>query len=298
MGLPGSGKSTLVNELAPLLNAVVFNNDAVRKNINRDLGFSIADRIEQATRMGWLCDQVVKAGHCAIADFVCPTAQTRAAFRPDFTVFVNTIGSCRYENTNQLFEPPEHADIVISEFAPARSLAVRVRNALVGTEPKSLFIGRYQPFHSGHAALIESVLAEGKQVVIALRDTASSASNPYTLAERREMIRARFSNRVQIISIPDISEVCYGRAVGWGVREIRLPAEIEAISATSLRSSAVEHLHGKQKVVGSSPTAGSTLCTTSLNGGTPIATEAGVPCANPTSIITGIAEHGKTSGPM
>lgn len=263
MGLPGSGKSTLANELGPLLSAVVFNNDAVRRNINRDLGFSLADRIEQASRMGWLCDQVVNAGHYAIADFVCPTAQTRAAFGAHFTVFMNTLQASRYDDTNRLFEPPEHPDVVISSFEPARNLAVRVRNLLLGTKPKSLFIGRFQPFHDGHVALIESVLAEGKQVVIALRDTALDASNPYTVAERRRMIEARLRGRVQIISIPDISEVCYGRAVGWGVREIRLPSEIEAISATRLRSSAVEHLHGKQKVVGSSPTAGSTLCTTS-----------------------------------
>jgi len=54
MGLPGSGKSTLTRTLAPMLNAVVFNNDGVRANINRDLGFTMEDRIEQARRMGWL----------------------------------------------------------------------------------------------------------------------------------------------------------------------------------------------------------------------------------------------------
>ena len=73
MGLPGAGKSTLTRELALLINAVIFNADEVRANLNRDLGFSIEDRIEQARRMGWLCDQVVKAGGTAIADFVCPT---------------------------------------------------------------------------------------------------------------------------------------------------------------------------------------------------------------------------------
>ena len=60
MGLPGSGKTTLTRELAPLINAVIFNADEVRANLNRDLGFSIEDRIEQARRMGWLCDQVAK----------------------------------------------------------------------------------------------------------------------------------------------------------------------------------------------------------------------------------------------
>ena len=51
MGLPGAGKTTLADVLAPLLNAVVFNADAVRANLSRDLGFSHQDRIEHARRM-------------------------------------------------------------------------------------------------------------------------------------------------------------------------------------------------------------------------------------------------------
>ena len=70
MGLPGAGKTTLANTLAPLLNAVVFNADAVRANLSRDLGFSHAERVEQASRMGWMCDRVVEAGGTVIADFI------------------------------------------------------------------------------------------------------------------------------------------------------------------------------------------------------------------------------------
>jgi adenylylsulfate kinase len=72
MGLPGAGKTTLAKVLAPRLNAVHFNADDVRREINKDLGFAPADRIEQARRMGWLCDQVVKTGCFAVADFICP----------------------------------------------------------------------------------------------------------------------------------------------------------------------------------------------------------------------------------
>jgi DNA-binding NarL/FixJ family response regulator len=80
MGLPGAGKTTLARLLAPRLNAVHYNADDVRLNINRDLGFSEPDRVEHARRMGWLCDQVVKAGCYAIADFICPTPTAREAF--------------------------------------------------------------------------------------------------------------------------------------------------------------------------------------------------------------------------
>jgi len=74
--------------LAPLLNAVVFNADAVRANLSQDLGFSHTDRTEHARRMGWLCDRVVEAGGTTIADFICPTEETRAAFGEAFTIWV------------------------------------------------------------------------------------------------------------------------------------------------------------------------------------------------------------------
>jgi adenylate kinase family enzyme len=89
MGLPGAGKTTLANVLAPLLNAVVFNADAVRANLSRDLGFSPQDRIEHARRMGWMCDRVVEAGGTVIADFICPTPETRAAFGDCFTIWLD-----------------------------------------------------------------------------------------------------------------------------------------------------------------------------------------------------------------
>jgi adenylylsulfate kinase-like enzyme len=72
----------LARALAPQLNAVHFNADDVRANINRELGFSEADQIEQARRMGWLCDQVVKVGCFAIADFICRTRPLARRSRP------------------------------------------------------------------------------------------------------------------------------------------------------------------------------------------------------------------------
>src|SRR5579872_4559322 len=91
MGLPGAGKTTLTNALAPLLNAVVFNADAVRANLSRDLGFGHQDRVEHARRMGWMCDRVVEAGGTAIADFICPTPETRMAFGDAFKIWLDRI---------------------------------------------------------------------------------------------------------------------------------------------------------------------------------------------------------------
>jgi adenylylsulfate kinase len=111
MGLPGAGKTTLARALVPRLKAVWFNADEVRANINRDLGFSYADRIEHARRMGWLCDRVVAAGGVAIADFVCPTPETRRAFGPCFVVFVDRVERSRFDDTNSLFVLPEKCDV-------------------------------------------------------------------------------------------------------------------------------------------------------------------------------------------
>ncbi len=114
-GLPGAGKSSLANLLAPKLGAVLFNADEIRANINKDLGFSLEDRIEQARRMGWLCDRVTDAGYFAIADFVCPTKETREAFGKSFIIWVDRIKYGRYEDTNKLFEPLKTCDIHLTD---------------------------------------------------------------------------------------------------------------------------------------------------------------------------------------
>lgn len=104
---------------------------------------------------------------------------------------------------------------------------------------KSLFIGRWQPFHEGHKRLIQVVLDEGGKVVIAVRDTPLSEGNPYAIEDRVARIKNVYggNENVEVIAIPDIKEVCYGRDVGWGVRRIRLEKQIEEISATKIRNS-------------------------------------------------------------
>ena len=104
----------------------------------------------------------------------------------------------------------------------------------------SLFIGRFQPLHDGHKALLRSVLAEGRNVCIGLRATGIDADNPYSIEDRQEMFWDAFPDemterRMVLVVLPDIEEVCYGRKVGWGIREIRLDEATEAISGTAIR---------------------------------------------------------------
>src|SRR5208282_4154158 len=175
MGLPGAGKTTLANALGPLLNAVVSNADAVRANLSRDLGFSREDRVEHARRMGWMCDRVVEAGGTVIADFICPTADTRAVFGESFTIWVDRIDMGRFEDTNRMFVAPERFDLRVEaegtpQYWAERALA-QLRPAFDPQRPTAPFLGRYQPFHRGHLSLIEEGLRRVGQVCIAVRDT-------------------------------------------------------------------------------------------------------------------------------
>jgi adenylylsulfate kinase-like enzyme len=130
MGLPGAGKTSLARILSRRLGAVHFNADELRATVNRDLGFSLEDRIEHARRIGEMCDSVVSTGGIAIADFICPTPETRAAFGAAFVVFVDRIKVGRFEDTNKLFVGPEMADIQVTANGTPEVWAERIEAAI------------------------------------------------------------------------------------------------------------------------------------------------------------------------
>lgn len=113
-GLPGAGKTTLATALSNKLNAVYFNADKIRKQYN-DWDFSVEGRIRQAARLGSLCNKSDIDGGFVIADFVCPTTETRKVFGDAFIVWVNRITESRFENTNKIFESPDNANVIIPE---------------------------------------------------------------------------------------------------------------------------------------------------------------------------------------
>ena len=123
MGLPGTGKTTLASAISAGFDAVHFNADRVRDELYRgELGFSIEDRIEHARRMGWLCDRVVEADQMAVADFVCPTPETRAAFGEAFVVWMDRPCEDRFPDTTTLFVPPTRYDLRITDGTVDESL--------------------------------------------------------------------------------------------------------------------------------------------------------------------------------
>ena len=113
-GLNNSGKSTISEPLAKLIDGVWLNADQIREKYN-DWDFSEEGRIRQASRMKYLADGIILAGKPVVADFVCPTNKTREEFDPDIMVWMDTVDKGPFEDTNQIFEKPDGYYIHIFE---------------------------------------------------------------------------------------------------------------------------------------------------------------------------------------
>ena len=124
MGLPGSGKTTLADELAPLLNAKRLNADEVRKEAN-DWDFSEEGRKRQAKRMADFALRLKEKGNFVVADFICPTPEARALFPADFIIWVDTIKEGRFDDTNKMFVNPDKFDYHVTT-QDAKNLAPKI----------------------------------------------------------------------------------------------------------------------------------------------------------------------------
>ena len=113
MGLPGAGKTTLADELAPMIKAKRLNADQVRKAAN-DWDFSAEGRKRQSKRMAGLAQKIKEQGNHVVADFICPTPKARSLFTEDYVVWVDTIKEGRFEDTNQMFVNPKNFDFHVT----------------------------------------------------------------------------------------------------------------------------------------------------------------------------------------
>jgi len=113
MGLPGSGKTALANRLVTMFNAVWLNADEVRKEAN-DWDFSEEGRMNQSNRMFKLAQEAVDNNRIVVADFICPTENTRKDFNADYTVWMDTIKEGRFDDTNKMFQPPIEYDFKVT----------------------------------------------------------------------------------------------------------------------------------------------------------------------------------------
>lgn len=239
IGLPGSGKTTLAKKIAQRTGAIHLNADEVRAGINSDLGFSISDRSENARRLGEMARLLSRQGNLVVVDFVCPTEETRSSFgKPDALVWMNTISEGRYENTNSIWKDPEHFDLCINEFSDDSVNRVIEKFGLFDwSAPTTLQLGRYQPWHEGHEALKNEAHKRTEQVLIGVRNTyGTSEKDPFTYEEVAERIKGESGrSNYLLMKLPNITNIVYGRDVGYKIEHVELPADIQAISATQKR---------------------------------------------------------------
>ena len=271
MGLPGSGKTFFATalkkyleensntqtmplermlhlELPPLTytsRVDWFNADEIRKQYN-DWDFSREGRIRQSIRM---FDFAMRcSGDFVICDFVAPLVEMRNNFKADWTIWMDTIQEGRYEDTNRAFVPPEVYDFRVTEqnaekwaeFVGDHILHNRRRPRFDWQRETVQMLGRWQPWHAGHRALFERLIARTGQVVIQVRDVQGwQGSNPFAIEQVKSFIRRDldplFQGQYEIQVVPNIAHIGWGRGVGYTSGEETFDESITDISATKIR---------------------------------------------------------------
>tara|TARA_B100000945_G_scaffold273546_1_gene236520 strand:+ start:1108 stop:1500 length:393 start_codon:yes stop_codon:yes gene_type:complete len=114
--------------------------------------------------------------------------------------------------------------------------------------PTVMLLGRWQPWHDGHLALFKKAIAKTGQVAIHVRDVKDSSGgegqedNPFSYEEISKDISEKLLlegykvNEDFIIQlVPNITNITYGRGVGYKIEKESFESEIESISATKIR---------------------------------------------------------------
>jgi adenylylsulfate kinase len=241
IGLPGSGKTTLSKALMEHTDAIHLNADEVRADLNKDLGFTPEDRKEQARRMGALARLLHAQGRTVIVDFVCPTYETRRLFgKPDYLVWVDRIDESRFADTNKMWEDPNEYDLRIGNDCTVDEevqMVLTTAGLHDWKKPTTLMLGRYQPWHEGHHALYFEAQKRTDQVVLGVRNTyGTSEKDPLSFEQVKFYIdKDPAMKDAMIVRFPNITNIVYGRDVGYKIEQVDLGADIHAISATQKR---------------------------------------------------------------
>jgi adenylylsulfate kinase len=266
MGLPGAGKTMLAGTLKTYLethgdisygralgehigdlNAKVtwFNADDIRRKYN-DWDFSNDGRIRQSIRMFQFSMEA--GGEYVICDFVAPLVEMRNNFKADWTIWVDTIREGRYADTNAAFVEPEQYDFRVTEqdcekwaeFIGQHIVDNRRRPTFDWKKESTLLLGRYQPWHEGHRALFERALAKTGQVIIQIRDCQGwNGSNPFEFQKVVKFIKRDldpiYQGQYEVMLVPNITNITYGRDVGYKIEQETFDDAIHSISATNIR---------------------------------------------------------------
>jgi len=264
MGLPGAGKTYFAERLKTYLeqHSDLYHTDAenisasraqvkwinaddVRKKYN-DWDFSHEGRIRQSLRMRELADSFLN--DFVIVDFVAPLPEMRNNFKADWTIWIDTIEKGRFEDTNKVFTAPEVYDFRITEqaaekwaeFVGSHILENRRRPTFDWQRETVQMLGRWQPWHAGHRALFERAIAKTGQVAIMIRDCQGwQGSNPFAAEQVKALIRRDldpvYQGQYEIILVPNIVNITYGRDVGYRIEQESFDEATHAISATKIR---------------------------------------------------------------
>ena len=107
-------------------------------------------------------------------------------------------------------------------------------------KPTAQMLGRWQPFHGGHFVLFKEIVKITGQVCIQIRDVQGVDDNPFNFETVKKNIESElnpeFEGRFKIMLVPNITNISYGRGVGYKIEEVVLPKEIQKISATKIRA--------------------------------------------------------------
>src|SRR3989441_6979281 len=246
---------------------------AMRQMLSTGLGFTKEDRNLNVLRAGFVAGEIVKHGGAVICALVSPYADARTSVRGMIgaafvEVYVHTpLHICEERDPKGLYrraragelehmtgiddpyEEPESdvLNLKLDGDSPVEKNVERI-TAYLGErgllerldEPAALMIGRYQPWHDGHRALFMQALEMEGYVVIGVRETYGLGDqNPFTFAEVKARIEeslSAFRGSFEIRRLPNITNIVYGRDVGYRITRVDLEPEIEAISATQIRS--------------------------------------------------------------
>jgi adenylylsulfate kinase len=250
MGLPGAGKTFLAQHIVDHFQKAGktvswLNADVVRKEYN-DWDFSTEGRLRQSKRMRTLAE--LHTTDYVICDFVAPLWAMRNYFDADWTIWVDTLDNSRFVDTDAIFEPPEHYDFRITT-KDAKYWSELVAVSIMNNYRRPTFqwqketvqmLGRWQPWHAGHRALFERAIKKTGQVMIQIRDCQGwNGTNPFAVKQVMEMIRKDldpvYQGQYEIQVVPNITNITYGRDVGYTITEETFDEEITNISGTKIR---------------------------------------------------------------
>ena len=272
IGLSGAGKTTIAEAAARRFGAELLDGDTIRDFFSNS-DFSREGRERHLLGIAKMAALISKHTP-VICSFITPYEDVRETILkilPKGSTMVHvstTLEVCEDRDVKGLyakarsgeitnftgitdpFDPPNCAHITLdSSGEPGHSVSDMVNQlAHLFEKPKAVLLpGRWQPLHVGHEWLIQQELDQGKRVVVGIRDTPVTESDPFSADLRKRMIEHRYSGEdVEAWIMPDIEAVSYGRKVGYEVREAKdIPPEVFKVSATGVRGGNRANVSGK-----------------------------------------------------